>query len=578
MRYLVLIFMLMLAGSVQGTVWRVAKEGTSVSGDWVGHLTTIVQVNDSVSAGDTVLFGTGTWWANAEECIDPPSGGDATHQTIYACSSFVESTNAARLAGRYLPTICGGEQVTGWIQHSGSVYKAEWNRGNGWPYDPGEAPSPWISTAVCMLTQDDSTIALQGSNGSAGSISDVDAAGKYHWENCGDPDTIYAWVYGGDDPDGYTMIASSGPAVTFSASSDAYIKLWGLRLTHGRSGCVAWGGEHHTNNIRIEHCYLEYSGHTPGENHAGIQSLNSTYGVSSESTYVVSCSLCNLSAGVETYTQEHMVIDSCKFYTDDFGVYFKDACAYFGSTDPPFTGNVVKNSLIVLPVPESGTADTKGIVFYNAPDRDSAYGNIIIGANFGIWVTESTPSCDSYEDYFHLLLFICNNTFWNVSEAFVEVDMPSGFDSCGYDWSEIKYNVCYQTRHTAYHNAAVFIGFGTVYGATPSVCDENFIIDSNIWYDTESAFDCRCLGSGGDSTRWVSTCSHGGGSFWVDPGIDSVSASDPWVGFNRSESSQEMDRTYGGIARTRFGAVEPSAAEDTVTTYKDVTITGVTIE
>ena len=37
----------------------VAKPGTNVSGAWVGHWTTIAEVNAGTNSGDTVFFGTG---------------------------------------------------------------------------------------------------------------------------------------------------------------------------------------------------------------------------------------------------------------------------------------------------------------------------------------------------------------------------------------------------------------------------------------------------------------------------------------------------------------------------------------
>ena len=59
---LIVVMLILLAGSGSATTYYVSKQQTSGDGtSWATAWNTISDVNNGVSSGDTVFFGTGTW-------------------------------------------------------------------------------------------------------------------------------------------------------------------------------------------------------------------------------------------------------------------------------------------------------------------------------------------------------------------------------------------------------------------------------------------------------------------------------------------------------------------------------------
>jgi len=121
-RKIVLNFLILtlLVSGVQAATYHVSKNGSdSRSGlDWNNAWATLDMVNSSMSGGDTVFFGAGTWYG----VIVPPTGASFSDRTCYACSSFVPG----------ITTISAAEEATGWTLHSGSIYKASFTTISDW--------------------------------------------------------------------------------------------------------------------------------------------------------------------------------------------------------------------------------------------------------------------------------------------------------------------------------------------------------------------------------------------------------------------------------------------------------------
>jgi hypothetical protein len=212
--------------------------------------------------------------------------------------------------------------------------------------------------------------------------------------------------------------------------------------------------------------------------------------------------------------------------------------------EAPFTGNVVRYSTV--------KAANEGINFYRYPDRDSVYGCVIIGSEFGFNTTGPDVGAGG-KDQYPGKFFFANNTIYSVGTRFFDLSSCSwACDTCGSD-NKALYNVSYKHNWTGGLGTRWFIGWP--YWASET-CDECWEIDSNYYYDPSQAF----LGyvSGGDGvndttktwTQWQTDNNLDVNSYNSDPGLNDPANGD----FSRPSAFGEMNRTYGGRTWTIFGA------------------------
>ncbi|UCD63461.1 MAG: discoidin domain-containing protein [Candidatus Zixiibacteriota bacterium] len=85
---LTLVVALIICSNALATTYYVSKEATSGDGrSWATAWNTIQDVNNGMSSGDTVFFGTGTWIGTQLRCV----AGTFSDRTVYACSSFADT-------------------------------------------------------------------------------------------------------------------------------------------------------------------------------------------------------------------------------------------------------------------------------------------------------------------------------------------------------------------------------------------------------------------------------------------------------------------------------------------------------
>jgi hypothetical protein len=481
-----------------------SKDGRS----WQNAWSTIDKVNSTITAGDTVRFGTGIWY-NSQ--IRPPQGGDIYHQTVYACSTF-------SAASKHDPKIYGGEIVTGWAQYSGNIYGKQWTADGGYEYGCG------------TLVQDE--VPMQMIDPGYTSLS----AGRYYYSD----GWIYVWCFNNANPNDHEMIASGKPPVYFAAYNPdiAYVKIWGLDLRYGQQATVYFNAR--TNHISIEHCNIGSAGHTAA-NAAGVFASADDNGkqMGNPNTFghyntVRACDIGNLRSlltswctigtgdGIILYSENYFTIDSCYFYAPiGTGINFKNQAGAASST-----GRVAKFNTII------GTA-RQGIDIWKHPYKDSIYGNIIVNSNtHGIFIHTSNNPWDGD-------IVVFNNTVYNSGDRGIEIWDDGGIGHCG-DGVEIRYNVF----HTA------FVGVAFSYWGS-NTCQNACVIDDNMYYNISHGNQC----SGGSSwSAWQGCGFDLGGSYGVNPGFDDIASGD----FTRPGAVQEMSRgDYGDRYWTVWGAVQP---------------------
>ena len=216
---LTLLLAVSFGSSLQAVTRYVAKAGTSVSGAWVGHWTTISQVNSGTNPGDTVFFGSGIWRAVQLVVV----GGSPGAPTVYACSSFATVNGSGEY---HFARIYASNEVTGWTSIGGGIYSHS-----------GSVSGP-LFEGQTMLMKSSSTSLGQG-----------------QW-----------WTGGGETrvrltsdrtPASGTSIetSSGGAGTTVLLDSQDYVLIWGLDVRYGNNRNIAASYQSSaTNFITIENC------------------------------------------------------------------------------------------------------------------------------------------------------------------------------------------------------------------------------------------------------------------------------------------------------------------------------------
>ena len=510
---LTLLFLLAVAQPTLAVnrTYYVSKSGSDTRDgqSWQNAWSTIDKVNSAIVAGDTVRFGTGTWY-NSQ--IRPPQGGDLYHQTVYACSTFDADSKLD-------PRIFGGEIVTGWTQYSGSIFRKQWTDDGGYEYGCG------------TLAQDE--VPLQLIDPGYTSLS----AGRYYYSN----GWIYVWCLNNANPNDREMIASGKPPVFMGSCNPdiAYVRFWGFDLRYGQQATVFFNAR--TNHVSIEHCNIGSAGHTSANacgvfasaNECGkVATDSSTFGrynilrsctVGNIKTLLTSWSRLGTGDGIILYSEKYFTVDSNYFYYPiATGINFKGK-----GIGTVMEGHVARFNTIV-------DAGKTGIDIWVHPYRDSVYGNVIVNsATHGIFVHSSSLPWPGD-------IVIFNNTIYNSGDRGIEIWEDAPIGHCG-DGIEIRYNVI----HTAYEGVAFSYW-------TSDACQDACVIDNNMYYNISRGNEC----SGGTSwSAWQGCGFDLDGSYGVNPGFnDAVSGN-----FTRPGASQEMSRgDYGDRYWTVWGAVQPS--------------------
>ena len=518
-----LLIVLTLAGGVQATTYYVSQTGSdgNTGLSWATAWATVAKVNNELSVGDTVYFGTGIWY---DSQINPPHSGTYSTRTVYACSTMSETS-------KHNPKIYGGTLVTDWIQHSGNIYKAKWV-GSGC-HENGKCYTLGCDDSLMNPNEDEMP----------------DAEGEF-WHDLPN-DTIYAWCWGGGDPDNYTMVASCKPAFrTYDLGGLGrrikHVLLWGLDFRYGKQATVFI--HQNADSVFFEHCHISRGSHKWSENGSAVMFWAANYEDTSLYSHFVTFRACSLGHskqvwtgmwegdGIIVYCAHHTYVESCYFYGPiATGINFKMKGA--GGTT---VGNVARFNTIVNP-------ERYGIDVYTHPYKDSLYGNIIIGGRYSS-ITIRGCSMGTYPGY----IFVGNNTMYNIKCRFI--NGPWG-DSCG-TGNEIKYNIGHTVNSGECNDDTYTLGF--LY--SDKGCEDGYTIDSNMWYVTSFSGPCDPPNLGYSWSHWQNSCGFDvNGSNGVDPRFNDPENGD----FSRPNASQEMNLTYGGRTWKLYGAWQPSFDDST---------------
>lgn len=493
--------------------------GTSWANAWVS----INKVNNTVSGGDTVYFGTGVYRGNLI-----PVSGTVSDRTTYACSSFVEG----------IAEIWGSDSMGTWTQYSGNVYYSD--------DFTGTAYYPWEETVLWLVGQKDATYDTVLTRKTSTSLSE----GEFYLNGS---DRLYVYRFGGGDPSSSQIEPSKGPPVWFSAGQD-YVTVWGFKLRYGNlAGVYINNSGYYPHNCNhFEHLNIDWVGFASGNNSGCIQAnrggANNDSASASHGNVIRACSTFHAmefgtgfhEAGIGLYTMWHTLIESCYVSFSNWGIIDKEQGRY-----NTFRRNVCENN---------GQDEGAGIRINNACSNDSIYGNIIIGDGtepvYGIWVIGQIDGFTHTYDS----IFVANNTIFKTGgTGLCTANYGSGSFTAP-NWH--KYNIVDSVTNTSGGDYGLVALYKTGDDAAWTV------IDSNMYYGASINFAAD-LGNK-TWTQWRSNYGFDAHSTSdVDPGFDSVDATDPWKGFARSGASDEMNLTYGGRTWTVFGAVQPGGADTT---------------
>lgn len=528
MRYIILIFFL-FAVSANATTYYVREAGNDGSAGtaWNTAWATLGKVDDNLSKGDTVLFGKGTYYGDGDY-IAPP-GGIGAAVTVYACSTFQSGQSDSITASKNLARIRSGEIITGWTQHAGNVYKAFWNPSGGY------ADPPPDNNCQTLVNEEQDTIFIE-----VGSLGNIDEAGEFYHKIS--VDSLYAWNFGGGDPDNDTIYASVWPVVWLFPDS-RYIKFVGLDLQGGKQGVVV-ADDVAFGDIHFIHCHMAKCGHATAENPAIIFTEASS---SATDWLIQSCSLgmgvtegsdisdaFNHGGTTDFFSTDGITIESCYVYgVGANGILFK-------ANNDNIT---VRYNTIV------SNGGTRGMNMHRNADNIEMYGNLFIG-NF----SEAAVSVGGGEGTNGMLFYnntIVNNNGYNIHIGNMDNDFAGSFTGT----AEIKYNLVYNYGLSGDNplNSKV-IGYDH---RNCSGCD--IVIDSNAYYSVTTA-EFQCSGNANDTwTAWQSggDCNEDGLSH--DPTIDFWDGGGSPTYALPDTTSLLMDSTYGGRNWTVYGAVQQDA-------------------
>lgn len=528
---------------------------------WAAAWQTSSKVQNTVVAGDTVIWGRGLW---AECRIYPPAGGSPTIQTIYACSTwYTGTTPAQKLAGRYLTVWNGAKAVTGWVDTTiagNVVQKSVYNPSVYCQTDNGQG-----IYGQCFAARQQGCDSMIIPIHASFALDLLGTAQPGHFYNGGDPagNVVYVKGYHGALTANDTVWVSCDAPLAFDFQQAKYVKVWGMRIEMGHNGAVAFRGTG-AQNVSVEHCLILRSGVSNGNNPAAVYSegqsqtaaQNNTlrsdsiigWGVMTPSSLGAAPNdgLFQHGACVNIYNQNHFVVESC--YVGGVAAH---AIMFKQSKAPgPWVGSTVRFSTIDgLQMSSSYQHGSTGVYFLFRCSDDSVYGNVIKNIAWGVskeWEADANGGNK---------LMIYNNTFYNMgSNCFGSKEWNSVIGPLNDGRTDIRYNVA--------HVGNMDRGFLAFYdNATQAVYDTTSS-DFNIWYRTTGTNYGWCTAA----ITWSAWQTGGDGncgnrafdvnSLNTNPGLANPAAGD----FSRPLASGEMYELYGGRTWTVFGAVQTATA------------------
>lgn len=555
---------------IDGTNGSDNNAGTS----WATAFRTCGHADTATAVGDTVVFKPNDTLYDCH--FKFPAGGSPTVVTLWCDSTFYATLGdgnhySPHGPGVKAPVLYAGHDVTqdaavqsnAWMQHSGNVYKARWTEVFSSDYSGGVS---YVAAAV--QNHDSMLMSLQ-------SLAHVNGEGEYYYDDAND--TVYAWKYGGGDPDGTSMIFSR--AAVFDHDQDGpcdYAKITGLDVRCGSPGTIFLKDKEMPNHLTVQHCYVTRAGYNgspvQGENPGCFKSDNWNSGVGKgQYNTIRACSLGWVMNGgdagttaprdafthggsVVIYAQDHFTVDSCYF----FG--FSLIAVDFKCDNTPtreFIGNVVKYSTF-MPTPGSPRwGGSHGASrFATRQVDDSIYGNIY--ANVGTCVVFQAYSTHVGPNYNEDCV-VLNNTAYNVGSFFFARKQPE--DSCR-GGNKVMYNIVENYvpawSFESKSDVSGFYNLGYSNSAfVDTVCQKQFgIIDSNAYHDSTDTFTFwdGYWGYNKTFSQWQGLPPY--------PDSHSIIASSSLLAspangdYSPTSEVPSMNLTYGGQTWTRWGAVQ----------------------
>ena len=504
-------------GTGKASTWYVAASGNNTGTSWANAFTHPESLNTYMAGGDTAWFGTGTWRTGA--ILAPVN--NTSEFTTYACSVFTEG----------IAELWGSNSVTGWDVYSGSVYRAAYS----------------YAGATLALFQSDSNLYA------ASSVANVNGAGQWYFDDANN--YLYAWCWGGGDPDTYGMEISDNYIFTFDGRARK-TQIWGFTLRY------AW--RHAVNlttyasalpdSIYIEHITAFHTGDY--ENNQNTSPIFSAVAGSAADAYFSYGSIVRACSVDWVSNTEDNVI-----HQYGFGIYgFLHSVIESSWTGPHTpTGILLKsqssvdytNQYVTVRYNRISNPTNSGIEVYLLCRHDSIYGNIIVGSSStgaGLRMWEWTEP--DFDDGYH---YIFNNTIYNnATPVFI---------------SEDNYGSVYEITNRHFRYNIIYDGLAgtnTIVNITAGD-SAHWTIENNMYY--LSNYNFRQGSSTGDTTFWKGKGWDNASSFATDPGFNDA---DNWD-FSRPSAGVEMDSLeYGGQTWVKYGALQDTGIVPPPTPVRDL--------
>lgn len=558
-RYLIclaLVSLLLVPASADATTYYVKPNGNNnLNGlTWDNAWAGPNKTNTSMSAGDTVLFAPGEY----DSVLITPKAGDASHVTVYACSSWTTSTTSSPTKRGEIIFHSGLPVPNAWTQHSGNIYYATFT-----PNTPiwNTAASQRFAFYQRISGRVDSLLVPNMA------LSGVNSAGKCYF----DPSTgrVYVWCWGGGNP-GTKIRYASKPIILSNSESHDYNNFIGLDLRGGYQGVVVLGhggssiqtagggGDHNV----FRWCNISIMTVEDANNPAVIYHGN-TYSASKSSwsqfNEVKACSISQAHGtstgehsgfGIELYASDEWIIDSNVFVdcsAGGLGLKMGNYTDYgFSADNIKFRWNVVIGG------------SSCGIWFGNKNRGTEICGNYFSGMLTGIKFLTSALS-DPIEGE----IKIRNNTFVDCQESMIQWNSSNTRGG-----NIFQYNVVYDVNGTYYANMYfkqnVDIGLETPATETYWLPATGGSVNYNMYYFAPNSFTCQFTSNSGLSgTNFGSWQANGfdiNGINGTNPNFDNVSIGN----YARTSSSAEINVTHNGMTWTRYGAWQPAGGSCSV--------------
>lgn len=463
--------------TVNPNIWYVSKSaGSDANGghSWADAFRTIDAVNDSLRAGDTVIFAPGRYDSLQ---IIPPVGGNDSGWTLYIDSSkyYGGSGFGAELTGGEsigeFTLLSNTDSVDVWV-NVGHAFRDAW---------AGAASNEGADNSRCWTLTYNGTM-FKPHN-------DVDSLYKYgnytmcHIDNAGGAanDTIYIGLPDGVDPSVYIIRASARPVFRFGTDGQNKIRIEGFKLSHGKQGVVLFtvGA---IDSVQLVACSLQQVGHDYGENPSLVMSRVKAFGETSPpDSYKVATNVeiynCDFTngigtdssyyehgmSGIEGYCSKFWRVKGCTFHDiPGTGVYWKNEIEIH---DTMMANNVVDSCLF------------RNLGGYGVCAGETAIEDTVRNCIF-VNIGEAAISLDHQTTNIHGGHAILNNT---IDSANIGIWSWHTEDSTL--TTTVKYNVILQNWATVWDGRKYRTGdYYKYYAFRVDANQANWDIDSN-WYD-----------------------------------------------------------------------------------------------